>query len=117
MISPDENLVLLKIKRSNIFSSNASRCNFSDMEIEMFFARYDQDGDFVFSPGETNDALEDLENDTFDDPNNQNPDARPLSGKQAREARSARIRSAASARSSRPSTAGVAGVGGEEFGV
>ena len=84
----------------------------------MFFARYDRDGDFVFNPGETNEALEDLDNDTFDDPENQNPEAvRPLSGKQAREARSARIRSAASGRSSRPSTAGVAGVGGEEFGV
>ena len=85
------------------------------MEIEMFFARYDRDGDFMFNPGEANEALEDLDNDTFDDPDNQDP--RPLSGKQAREQRSARIRSAASGGRSRPSTAGVAGGGGEEFGV
>ena len=108
-------LLCFRIAAKIVLMQPYSRCNFSDMEIEMFFARYDHDGDFVFNPGEANEALEDLDNDTFDDPNNQDP--RPLSGKQAREARSARIRSAASARSTRPSTAGVAGVGGEEFGV
>ena len=28
---------------------NDFRCNFSDLEIEMFFAKYDVDGDGIFS--------------------------------------------------------------------
>ena len=39
------------------------RCNFSDMEIEMFFARYDKDGDFIFDQDETDKIINDLEHD------------------------------------------------------
>ena len=43
-----------------------SRCNFSDMEIEMFFAKYDVDGDGEFSYEEGQQLVEDLENDRID---------------------------------------------------
>ena len=45
---------------------NHSRCNFSDMEIEMFFAKYDVDGDGEFSYEEGQQLVEDLENDMID---------------------------------------------------
>merc|ERR1719220_2937576 len=53
---------------------NLKKCNFSEMEIEMFFAKYDTDGDGVFSWEEGAHIVEDLENDKID----QN---RPVSGK------------------------------------
>ena len=37
------------------------RCNFSDLEIEMFFVRYDVDGDFQFNNSETGRILDDLD--------------------------------------------------------
>ena len=42
------------------------RCNFSDMEIEMFFAKYDVDGDGIFSWDEGMQIINDLDNDTLD---------------------------------------------------
>ena len=42
------------------------RCNFSDMEIEMFFAKYDVDGDGEFSYEEGQQLIEDLDNDMID---------------------------------------------------
>ena len=42
------------------------RCNFSDMEIEMFFAKYDADGDGEFSYEEGQKLVEDLDNDMID---------------------------------------------------
>ena len=47
----------------NISKLYAGRCNFSDMEIEMFFAKYDVDGDGEFSFEEGAQLVEDLEND------------------------------------------------------
>ena len=43
-----------------------ARCNFSDMEIEMFFAKYDVDGDGIFSWDEGMQIINDLDNDTLD---------------------------------------------------
>ena len=43
-----------------------ARCNFSDMEIEMFFAKYDLDGDGIFSFDEGLAIMDDLENDKID---------------------------------------------------
>ena len=40
------------IKRDENYDNNNFndfRCNFSDLEIEMFFAKYDVDGDGIFS--------------------------------------------------------------------
>ena len=37
------------------------RCNFSDMEIEMFFAKYDLDGDRTLDVSEIKTMLKDLE--------------------------------------------------------
>ena len=42
------------------------RCNFSDMEIEMFFAKYDVDGDGIFCWDEGMQIINDLDNDTLD---------------------------------------------------
>ncbi len=42
------------------------RCNFSDMEIEMFFAKYDLDGDGIFSMDEGAEIINDLEYDNID---------------------------------------------------
>merc|ERR1719219_1017980 len=56
------------------FDKTSKKCNFSEMEIEMFFAKYDTDGDGVFSWEEGAQIVEDLENDKID----QN---RPVSGK------------------------------------
>merc|ERR1719510_2416442 len=57
---------------------NLKKCNFSDMEIEMFFAKYDADGDGEFSYEEGAQIVEDLENDKID----QGPqDQRPKTGR------------------------------------
>jgi len=45
---------------------NLKKCNFSDMEIEMFFAKYDVDGDGEFSMEEGANLIEDLDNDRID---------------------------------------------------
>merc|ERR1711936_293815 len=45
---------------------NLKKCNFSDMEIEMFFAKYDVDGDGEFSYEEGQQLVEDLDNDMID---------------------------------------------------
>ena len=37
------------IKYYETYDDNDFRCNFSDLEIEMFFAKYDVDGDGIFS--------------------------------------------------------------------
>ena len=58
-------LVLVTIRYTK---SILSRCNFSDLEIEMFFARYDQDGNFVFTTTETNRILNDINHDRVDKP-------------------------------------------------
>ena len=50
----------------NPFTIYYLRCNFSDMEIEMFFAKYDVDGDGEFSYEEGQQLVEDLENDMID---------------------------------------------------
>ena len=42
------------------------RCNFSDMEIEMFFAKYDDDGDGIFNMKEESLMIGDLEHNRFD---------------------------------------------------
>ena len=68
------------------------RCNFSDLEIEMFFARYDRDGNFVFTTDETNRILNDIDNDRVDRPPSVQSN-RPLTGREARSARSSRIMS------------------------
>ena len=47
-------------------NTNCYRCNFSDMEIEMFFAKYDVDGDGEFSYEEGQQLIEDLDNDAID---------------------------------------------------
>ena len=47
-------------------NTNFYRCNFSDMEIEMFFAKYDVDGDGEFSYEEGQQLIEDLDNDAID---------------------------------------------------
>ena len=52
--------------RLNTFIIYYLRCNFSDMEIEMFFAKYDVDGDGEFSYEEGQQLVEDLENDMID---------------------------------------------------
>ncbi|XP_069958832.1 polycystin-2 isoform X1 [Cherax quadricarinatus] len=41
--------------------ANLKKCNFSDMEIEMFFAKYDTDGDRVLEADEVKRMLADLE--------------------------------------------------------
>jgi len=46
---------------------NLKKCNFSAMEIEMFFAKYDTDGDGVFSWEEGTHIVHDLENDLIDE--------------------------------------------------
>ena len=81
----------------------------------MFFARYDQDGNFVFTNEETNKVLNDINYGRVDQPPPLSAAvSRPLSGKEARSARSARIMSASSRRKS---SAGYGGVSGEEFQV
>jgi hypothetical protein len=42
------------------------RCNFSDMEIEMFFAKYDDDGDGIFNIKEESLMMSDLNTDRVD---------------------------------------------------
>ena len=42
------------------------RCNFSDLEIEMFFVRYDVDGNFEFNNEETGRILDDIDHDRLD---------------------------------------------------
>ena len=85
------------------------RCNFSDLEIEMFFARYDVDGNFVFTTDETNRILHDISWDKVDRPDTSAaPQSRPMSGKEARSARA----SAAGERS-----VAQGGISGEEFQV
>ena len=37
------------------------RANFSNMEIEVFFARYDHDGNFVYNPDDEDNILEPIE--------------------------------------------------------
>jgi len=63
---------------------NLKKCNFSEMEIEMFFAKYDTDGDGVFSWEEGAQIVEDLENDKIDQnrpPSGKRPgSSRPVSG-------------------------------------
>ena len=85
----------------------------------MFFARYDQDGNFVFTTEETNKILSDITHDRVDKPpalQSASTSSRPRSGKEARSARSARIHSAAS-QDRRKSQAGMGGVSGEEYEV
>merc|ERR1712038_2119715 len=69
---------------------NLKKCNFSDLEIEMFFVRYDVDGNFEFNNEETGRILDDIDHDRLD----RAPEApdvgditRPRSGKQARDQR------------------------------
>ena len=87
------------------------RCNFSDLEIEMFFARYDRDGNFVFTTDETNRILNDIDNDRVDRPPSVQSN-RPLTGREARSARSSRIMSIQSRKN-----LAVGGITGEEFQV
>ena len=87
------------------------RCNFSDLEIEMFFARYDRDGNFVFTTDETNRILNDIDHDRVDRP--PTAQSRPLTGREARSARSSRIMSI----QSRSKSLAVGGISGEEFQV
>jgi len=76
---------------------NLKKCNFSDMEIEMFFAKYDVDGDGEFSYEEGQQLVEDLENDMIDQ-----TVERPRTGKSQ----------------GRPSSAAVqANINHEEFGM
>ena len=89
------------------------RCNFSDMEIEMFFARYDKDGNFVFTPEETNEILNDISYDRVDRPDAAPENSRSNSGKEARSARSARIM----ADGERRKSMAQGGISGEEFQV
>ena len=42
------------------------RLNFADMEIEMFFVRYDTDGDFEFNKEEIGKIFDDLDHDRLD---------------------------------------------------
>lgn len=79
----------------------------------MFFARYDQDGNFVLTSEETNKILTDINQGKVDKPVT-SAETRPRSGKEARSARSARILS--SAQSRRKSMA-LGGVSGEEYQV
>lgn len=76
----------------------------------MFFARYDQDGNFVLTSEETNKMLTDINRGKVDQPISS---ARPRSGKEARSARSSRILSAQSRRKSMA----LGGVSGEEYQV
>ena len=62
------------------------RLNFADMEIEMFFSRYDKDGNFTFDMEEANEIFEDLDNARLDIGS-----ARPTTGRQARDQRRDRI--------------------------
>jgi len=55
---------------------NLKKCNFSDLEIEMFFAKYDVDGDGIFSWDEGAQIINDLDSDRID------ADARPKSSKE-----------------------------------
>ena len=90
---------------------NLKKCNFSDMEIEMFFARYDHDGRFMFDPDNPKPDPAQLAAEEGSDVDGDGND-RPSSGRQAR---SARARSArAGSATSRPGTA-VGNIGGEEF--
>jgi len=86
---------------------NLKKCNFSDLEIEMFFAKYDLDGDGTLDGMEGGLLLNDIDSSQVDADNE-----RPLSGREARDIRSARIRSAGQGR---PVTAG--GINHEEFGL
>jgi len=92
---------------------NLKKCNFSDMEIEMFFARYDKDGNFVFTPEETNEILNDISYDRVDRPDAAPENSRSNSGKEARSARSARIM----ADGERRKSMAQGGISGEEFQV
>eukprot|EP00094_Tigriopus_californicus_P009732 TCALIF_09381-PA protein Name:"Similar to PKD2 Polycystin-2 (Bos taurus)" AED:0.09 eAED:0.09 QI:23/1/1/1/0.9/0.90/11/108/699 len=92
---------------------NLKKCNFSDMEIEMFFSRYDKDGKFEFNSDQTNEILDALDDESEEEETIEN-EPRPKSGKEARALRSARIKSAAAG--GRPKSA-QGNVGGEQFGV
>lgn len=87
---------------------NLKKCNFSDLEIEMFFAKYDLDGDGTLDTMEGGMLLDDIDTSKVDADNE-----RPLSGREARDLRSARIRSAGQGR---PMTA-AGGINHEEFGL
>ena len=102
-----------KLKIFQVFDPIICRCNFSDLEIEMFFSRYDNDGKFEFDPNKPNPAV--VVTNEADDPN-VDLNQRPMSSKQARELRSARIRSA-SARGGRGGGGPAGNVSGEEFGM
>lgn len=64
------------------FNLGSKKLNFSDLEIEMFFVRYDTDGDFEFSKEETGKILDDLDHDRLDsvDKPTQGDITRPRSG-------------------------------------
>jgi len=91
---------------------NLKKCNFSDLEIEMFFARYDRDGNFVFTTDETNRILNDIDNDRVDRPPSVQSN-RPLTGREARSARSSRIMSI----QNQKKNLAVGGITGEEYQV
>ncbi len=88
---------------------NLKKCDFSDIEIEMFFARYDFDGRFIFDPDNPRPNPGTVAAASGDDEEEDDP-LRPKSGRQARSARSARSRST----TARPRTP-AGNVGGEEF--
>ena len=73
------------------------RLNFADLEIEMFFSRYDHDGDFQFDQDEAQEIFDDLNNDNNLLVGGRPPTAsRPRSGREARDQRRDRIVSATS---------------------
>ena len=52
------NLILLE--RICLINFNASRCDFSSAEIELFFSRMDDNGDGILDIHESGDAVEEL---------------------------------------------------------
>ena len=80
-----------------IYLSICYRLNFADLEIEMFFSRYDHDGDFQFDQDEAQEIFDDLNNDNNLLVGGRPPTAsRPRSGREARDQRRDRIVSATS---------------------
>ena len=58
--------MFINVQLFTIRSHLTHRLNFSDMEIEMFFVRYDTDGDFEFNKQEMGKILDDLDHDRID---------------------------------------------------
>lgn len=65
---------------------NLKKCNFSDMEIEMFFAKYDTDGSRLLEADEVKRMLADLEGQKMEMDKQIKKEERPGSGKASSEA-------------------------------